>query len=202
VKYTAVLISIACILVQGFNLYAHPYREARIRDMTQRVNCGVYKGLYTTPASAEDVQQLESFLNTVIGKDDYYAFRDNAPCGYLMTHSGKMCDASSWDILQYTYGHNTPSKLFDYYKRRGAVPDVIVYLDYGRDEILSVDDHEYRYNDFLNKYYRLTDNCRLNETFQEIKVFRYSGGFDGDYDTWICRYNSIPVPDEEPDILK
>ena len=184
--------AVVCILLQGYTDYRYIYRETGLKQLTCRVDEGVYKGLYTTPDKASDVIELERYLNTVVSGSDRYAYRDNSPCGYLMTHGGDMCDATAWDKMQYSYGRNYPSSLFDYYLRRDAIPDVIVYLDFGRDPNLSIEDESFRYNDFVHAYYTLTDDVRLNETFKHVMVYRYAGGFDGDYRYWIDTYNTIP----------
>ena len=192
VRSIAVLSAALCILLQGYTLFKVPYRDGSLHTLTTKVESGVYKGLYTTPRRAHDLPELEEYLNTIVSGDEYYAFRDNVPCGYLMMHKGKICDVSSWDCLQYTYRRDTPQKLFDYYKRREAIPDVILYIDYGRDPELSIDNKDFRFNDFVHKYYQRESEVSLNRTFSRIVVYRYSGGFDGNYDSWINAYNSIP----------
>ena len=183
----------ACVLLQGWSAYKEPYRDEPIPRLTARVESGVYRGLYTTAARAADLPRMEAYLNALIGEDEYYAFRDCAPFAYLMMHHGQICDISSWDLLQYSYGRNTPSRLLDYYRRRGAIPDVIVYVDFGRDDGLSAEDSRVRYNDFLDAYYELESSGSLGETFEKILVFRYHGGFDGDIECWIEAYNTIPA---------
>ncbi len=192
VRRFAVAAAAALILLQFSALYSEPYREEPISKLTVRVESGVYKGLYTTPARAGDLPRTETLLNALVGEEEYFAFRDNAPCCYLMLHQGKMCDICPWDVLQHSYGHNTPAKLFDYYRRRGSIPDVIIYVDIGRDESLSIDDAGFRYNDFVRAYYRQSEEYPGNETFRRIVVYRYAGGFDGDYSSWIEGYNTLP----------
>ena len=191
-KTLAVLSMVLCILFQVFILYHQPYREEAIQKLDTRVESGAYKGLLTTKDKADEIVMLEEYLNTLVGEDDYYAFRDCFPGGYLMVHSGKMCDITSWDVLKYSYGLNTPAKLFDYYRRRGAVPDVIVYVNFDRDPILSIEDDRIRYNDFIHKYYDLEDERSFGKLFNHVMVFRYQGDFDGNYAAWINKYNFLP----------
>ena len=70
------------------------------------------------------------------------------------------------------------------------VPDKIIYIDYGIDRQLSIDDNAYRYNDWVNKYYYLLDEVNLNDTFTHVKVYQYNGTFDGNYQWWIDNYGS------------
>ena len=169
------------------------YRDAAISELNHRVTTGVYAGLYTTETRVHDLPELEAYLNSVIGEDERYAFRDNVPGAYLMLHKGVVCEPSSWDMCAYTYGRNTPAVLFDYYRRRNMIPDKIIYIDYGRDSCLSIEKENYRYNDFVHAYYDLVDDFELNETFKHIMVYAYNGKFDGNIDWWIQNYYDIPV---------
>lgn len=171
--------------------YAFVYRDDSISNLTTKVESGVYKGLYTTPTNAHDLPELEKYINSVIDSGESYAFRDNVPCAYLMAHTGEVCEMSTWDILQYSYHRNTPAVLFDYYRRRDMIPDKIIYIDYGRDENLSIADNEFRYNDWVNTYYSLIDDVELNETFYHVMVYQYDGSFDGDYQWWIDNYSNL-----------
>ena len=169
------------------------YRDAAISELNHRVTTGVYAGLYTTETRVHDLPELEAYLNSVIGEDERYAFRDNVPGAYLMLHKGVVCEPSSWDMCAYTYGRNTPAALFDYYRRRNMIPDKIIYIDYGRDSCLSIENENYRYNDFVHAYYDLVDDFELNETFKHIMVYAYNGKFDGNIDWWIQNYYDIAV---------
>ena len=185
----------ACVLLQGFSAYKEPYRDEAVWKLDARVESGVYRGLWTTEQRAAELPRMEAYLNALIGEEEYYAFRDCAPFAYLMMHHGKICDVSSWDLLQYSYGRNTPSRLLDYYRRRGAVPDVIVYIDFGRDARLSAEDESVRYNDFLNACYSLESGEYRGELFRKVLVFRCRG-FDGDIERRIEDYNTIPESGE------
>lgn len=192
IKLMSALAASFVVLCEIYTLYNYPYREEAISGLTETVRQGVYAGLRTTNIRAQDLPELETYLNEVVRDDDYFAFRDNVPCGYLMTHHGIMCDISSWDSLQYSYGRNTPAWLYDYYERRQAIPTVIIYVDYSRDSMLSCMNEEIRYNEFLKAYYYLESEVELNHTFKKVLVYRYRGGFDGNYQAWVNKYNNIP----------
>lgn len=182
---------VVCILQIGFADFKHIYRDDGITALDYKVENGVYKGVYTSASRLNDLPELEAYLNSVIEEDEIYAFRDNVPGAYLMMHHGIECEISTWDIMQYSYGRNTPAIVFDYYKRRNMIPDKIVYIDYGRDANLSIEDANFRYNDFVNEYYDLVEDIRLNDTFYHVMVFKNNGSFDGNYDYWINTYYEI-----------
>lgn len=157
------------------------YRDDPLANLTNKVDKGVYAGIYTTENRAKDLPELEQYLNEKISEGEYYAFRDNVPAGYLMVHQGMMCEPAAWDRMQYTYHLNSPLDLFAYYKRRQQIPDKIIYVDFGRDENLSIEDADFKYNEFVNMYYELTDDIELNQTFKHIMVYEYNGKFGKDY---------------------
>lgn len=197
VRMFATMTSVAIILVLLIVDYQYVYLDEPLPELNYKVEDGVYAGIYTTEARANDLVELEQYLNSVVEANEYFAFRDNVPCGYLMMHDGKMCDVATWDVLQYMYHGNTPAKLFDYYKRRDAIPNKIIYVDYGWDKRLSIEDSAFRYNDFVNEYYTLIDDVKLNDTFSHVMVYEYNNKFDGDYDYWINTYMGVADTNNE-----
>ena len=190
IRMTAGLLAMATVVTLVYADYRLIYRDRHVSELTERVQTGVYKNIYTTETRAKDLPELEEYLNSVIAEDDAYAFRDNVPFAYLMVHKGRPCETMTWDSLQYHFGRNSPAALFDYYRVRDMVPDKIIYIDYGIDRQLSIDDNAYRYNDWVNKYYYLLDEVNLNDTFTHVKVYQYNGTFDGNYQWWIDNYGS------------
>ena len=188
IRVMATVIAVVFILGTGYESFKTVYRDDDFQNLTHRIESGEYKGIYTTETRSKDLPELEEYLNLVIKEDETYAFRDNVPSAYLMVHTGKMCEISTWDVLQHSYHRNSPAVLFDYYRVRDMIPDIIVYIDYGRDENLSNIEPEYRYNDWINAYYELVDDFTLNDTFFHVIVYKYNGTFDGDYQWWIDNY--------------
>lgn len=188
IRIASTIIAVLLIISYGYVDFHYVYRDENFRALDYKVQSGVYKGIYTTEARSEDLPELEEYLNSVIEEGDTYAFRDNVPGAYLMIHKGTVCDISTWDALQYSYHRNSPAQLFDYYRVRDMIPDKIIYVDFGRDENLSIEDPEYRYNDWVNAYYDLVQDIDLNETFYHVMVYQYNGTFDGDYQYWIDMY--------------
>lgn len=182
------LLVVALVLSYTQLDYSVIYNDRNINELSYVIRSGVYKGIRTTKEKAYDLPELENYLNDLIGKDENYAFRDNVPSAYLMVHKGKVCEISTWDILQHSYHRNSPAVLFDYYRRRDMIPDKIIYIDFGRDENLSIVEENYRYNDWVNAYYDLVEDIELNETYFHVMVYQYNGTFNGDYQWWIKNY--------------
>ena len=187
VRGMAIILTVA---VTGSLLYANYkriYQDVHVSEMTCQVQSGVYKGLYTSPERARDLPAIEHYLNSVIGEHDSYSFRDNVPFAFLMTHKGKVCEVQTWDSLQYFCKKNSPEVLYDYYRVRDMIPDKIIYIQRGSesDQILSVQDTGWKYNQWIESYYDLVERVELNDTFPLILVYQYNGTFDGDYQRWI-----------------
>lgn len=192
IRVLASITAIICIFIIGYSQCKYVYRDAALSSLKYKVNEGVYRGIYTTEQRAKDLPEIENYLNSAIKENEYVSFRDNVPFAYLMNRKGKMCDLNTWDSMQYSYGCNAPAKLFAYYKRVGHIPDKIIYIDFGRDEHLSIENDGFRYNDFVNEYYILTEDITLNNTFYHLMVYQYNGLFNGDYDYWIDTYYDLP----------
>ena len=190
-RLAATLTLVMLVVANLYSSYKYVYRDQDICFLDHKVASGVYKGLYTTADRAHDLTELEEYLNSVIGEDEAYAFRDNVPCAYLMMHHGIMCEPSSWDTMNYRHGRNAPAVMFDYYRRRDRIPDKIIYIDYGMNEFMSIEGETFRYNDFVNANYNLVDDLSLNSMFFHIMVYENNGNFDGNYDYWIDSYYEL-----------
>ena len=168
--------------------YSFVYRDSPIKELTYRVPEGVYKGIYTTEQRGRDLMELEKFIAANTTPDEKVQFRDNTPAAYLMHTKGRVSDVRTWDCMQHTYKvtfkTNSPLGMYKYYKRTKSIPDKIIYVDFGRDPRLSIEEPDWKYNKFVNAYYSKQSEVRLNKTFR-VMVYKYNGNFDGDYDSWI-----------------
>ena len=66
-----------------------------------------------------------------------------------------------------------------------------MYIDWGRDDELSAEDPDFRYNDWLNAYYTQQEEVALDGTFRRVLVYRYNGTFDGDIQRWVDQYYNV-----------
>lgn len=192
IRVIATVMVVLCIVEIALGVGTFVYRDGTIMNLRVQVKEGVYKGIFTTEARARDLPALEKYLNQYIEDGEYYEFHDLVPCGYLMMHRGEVCSIATWDSLNYSYGRNAPAELYEYYKRRGNIPDKIFYVDFGRDKNLSIEDSDFKYNEFVETYYDKIDEVELNDTFFHVIVYKYNGEFDGDYNYWIDRHMVVP----------
>ncbi len=186
----AIVCMIACItaVLVIRSEYLYVYRDDPITKLDHRVSEGVYKGLYTGADRAGCTIEVEEYIRNNTRPDERISFRDNVPFGYLMSN-GVMCDIRAWDVMQYTYvvtndAEDNPGNLFRYYKNTNSIPDKYIYIDYGRDKFVSYDHDSFKFNQWLNAYYQVTDETKINDRYS-ARIYEYNGTFDGDYDHWI-----------------
>lgn len=136
-----------------FNAYSYVYRDESFWKLDTVVLSGPYKGLRTTSIRAEGLIELDETIDKYVNKDDYVLAMDNDPFIYLMV-DGKACTPCSWDQALYSYHFDQPDLYYDYFKITNTEPTKIIYFNYGRDEIMSID-VEYKFNDYVRNNYEL-----------------------------------------------
>lgn len=169
------LLALCAIVACQINSLRWVYRDAPLSKLTQRVEKGVFKGIYTTPQRAKDTLELEQYVNYITDENSFVAFRDNIPAGYLFMR-GHICDIMTWDCMQYGYSKNDPTALYAYYDRVGHIPDIIIYVEHNLNhkEIsgLSIDNPAFLYNKFISANYMLISDMKFNFTFKRVVVFK------------------------------
>lgn len=146
-----------------WSVYSYIYRDDEISLLTYKVDSGIWKGLYTTELRASNVVGVEEYLKSITSDDDNVLCLDWVSFGYLMV-AGKICSPTTLDASPYSYGVNTPNPYFMYFDVVNRVPDKIIYIDYGRDKIVSIDNPEWKFNEFVNSYYK-PEGSYSNEIF-------------------------------------
>lgn len=136
-----------------FNAYSYVYRDESIWHLNTVVKSGPYKGMRTTLIRANGLIELDKKIDEFIGKEDYVLAMDNDPFIYLMSE-GHICTPCTWDMALYSYHFDQPDLYYDYFKVTNTEPTKIVYFNYGRDEIMSID-VEYQFNSYVREKYDL-----------------------------------------------
>ena len=162
VSFRAAVIILSLLMIKLS--FCFVYRDEAINNLAARIESGVWKGLYTTRERALAVTELEDYVKEITEKDDNVLFMDWSSFGYLMSN-GKACTSSAYDAMQYSYDVNNPEIMYDYFNLTESVPTKIIYIDFGRDEILSIEDEHWGFNQFVDYNYKLQ-----SET--ELKMFR------------------------------
>ena len=184
-KYARWILGMAVVLVSLQLLYADvvfSYGDDPIKTLNVKVEDGVYKGLMTSEIKAKSVVEIENWIARETNDCDSVMFRDNVPFAYLM-YKGHTPELQAWDMLNYSAGWKKNAKImYNNFKNRGEYPKRIIYIDFGRDECLSIET-EYEFNDWVNAYYNFVKEEQINEMFR-AKIYDYNGAFDGDYSKW------------------
>jgi hypothetical protein len=153
------------IVFKVVGIYDYVYRDDDIELLTVRIEQGIWKGIRTTQNRAEDSMEVEEYLKAITSDNENVLCLDWASFGYLMINSNsKICAPTTLDASCYTYGVNNPTTYFDYFIATKNVPDSIIYIDYGRDALLSVDNDVWLFSDFVKENYIEEDSFR-NDTF-------------------------------------
>ncbi len=134
--------------------YEYVYREGNIKTLTYMADEGIYKGIFTSYSVAENLIALENELNVITSEEETVLFLDCVPFAYLMVESTPFTP-STWDLMAYSYGYNDASVMMDYFDIKDDIPDKIIYIDTGRDELLSIDFESYEFNAFVNENYEM-----------------------------------------------
>ena len=152
VRACFILLMSAFFLLQCRCAYSAVYRDEAFSRLTTTVDAGIWKGCRTTASRADAIVELEDHIRHVTEKDDRVFFLDWASFAYLM-NNGKACSSQSLDPCGYSYRCNEPRIIYDYFKQVGFVPNKIIYIDYGRDDQLSVEDPSWRFTGFVDSFY-------------------------------------------------
>lgn len=161
-----VLLIVLVFLLQLRASFLYSYRDAPVDQLTVKVESGIWKSCYTTEERAGDVEDLEAYIRSRTDETDRVFFLDWVSFAYLM-NNGEACTSMTLDPNSYTYKINEPRVLFDYYKLVKTVPNKIIYIDYGRDNCLSIEDLEWKFNAFVDSFYNLTDTYK-NQSFRVL----------------------------------
>lgn len=160
----AILAIIALIAFRLWTAYFYMYRDDWMPNLNSMVESGIWKGLYTTELRVGNVVEVERYLKSVTSESDDVLCLDWVSYGYLMIN-GRICSPTTLDATPYTYNINTPNPRYMYFATVDKVPNKIIYIDHGRDKMISIDREDWKFNQFVNSYYHQTDSYE-NEVFK------------------------------------
>ncbi len=153
------IMTIISIVIFNFSVV---YRDEKISQLNTRIEAGIYKGLYTTEENAEEIINLERYIKEITREQDEVLFLDQVPFAYLMSN-GKFCTPTTMDPMLYSYHVNDDTLLLEFYKVKEKKPDKIIYIWTGRDKILSVEDENIPFNEYIESNYILKDEVEIGK---------------------------------------
>ncbi len=154
--------AIACCIMVICSNYSNVYRDEEISNLDSKVEEGVWKGCYTTKEQKEGIDFFEREIKELTNEGEKILFLDWASFGYLISN-GEPFNSSTYDTMYYSYSVNNPKIMYDYFDLKKDIPDKIIYIDYGRDEKLSIEDKYWQFNECVNELYNYSTMNSLNE---------------------------------------
>lgn len=154
-KRTAgIVLSVLLTLSSLINMYCCIYRDRPVRELTARVEYGIYHGLYTTPERKRLVEELERELEENICQDETICAVTRAPSVYMMSKA-KICAPQTWDAQFLARGYTSAEPLLSYFRAIGEIPDVLVAATWDVSDFY--ENPKYEINAFIDEHYELYD---------------------------------------------
>ncbi len=151
-RRAGIVFSVLLILSSLLNMYSYIYRDAPVRELTARVEHGIYRGLYTTPERKKLVEELERVLEENICKDETVCAVTRAPAIYMMSKA-KICAPQTWDAQFLARGYTSAGPLLSYFEAIDETPDVLVATTWDISDFY--ENPKYEINSFIDQYYEL-----------------------------------------------
>ena len=123
------------------NVYSYVYRDEPVTQLSQKVEVGIYKGLYTTESRKHLIQQTEKELETYIDREDSICVITRAPMVYMMAKA-KICAPQTWDAQFLARGYTSAKPLLTYFEAMGEYPDILVATSLDVPDFLENDKYE------------------------------------------------------------
>ena len=124
--YTLLFILVICEVCL---FYAGTYREPPCRSLTEKVDSGVFKGIYTTAERKQHIQDLESVLSQAEDKGETVMVLYHSCYAYLMLDMVPKTP-STWGCFDYqAYGYDNQSLFMHYLSVPDNVPENILIID-------------------------------------------------------------------------
>ena len=148
--------------------FTHVYRDESISNMAFKVEKGIWKGCYTTKERADKVVWLENTIRGITEKTDKVLFLDWASFAYLMSN-GNAFTPTTLDPQGYHQRVNRPELIQDYFEIKQDIPDKIIYIEYGYEKSLSIENESWRFNEFVHANYVF----KTSKCMDEYRVLLY-----------------------------
>lgn len=159
-KHFISILSVACMCGSLLFLwYANSYRERPVQNLTARMETGVYKNVYTTPARKQSVTELEETLKSLQQPGKRVFIYNLAPYAYLMLNEMVPATPTVWRI---NHEAGNTDWAMDYFEvSADHLPDQIYFLDASGYEMFLNQPEDDRLVTFLREEY---EEVYVNET--------------------------------------
>lgn len=158
--YLSVLLSVAGL----FQVYTYIYRDEPVAQLTERIESGIYKGLYTTAQRKEFVLEIEKEVKENIRPEEKICAVTREPMVYLMS-GADICAPQTWDAQFLYRGYTSAAPLLDYFEAINEIPDVLIATNADIPDFYG--NAKYEINSFIDEYYTLY----YEKQIQEVTVY-------------------------------
>lgn len=154
--YKKFYLAVACMVLLAatgiVQVYSYVYRDAVVEQLNNKVEFGIYKGLYTTETRKKMVQELELELEKLIERDETVCTVTRAPMVYLMAKA-QICAPQVWDAQYLARGYTSAEPLLSYFQAVGKVPDILVATSDSVPDFM--DNKAYEIHELIDVMYQL-----------------------------------------------
>lgn len=158
------VLSVLLTLSSLLHMYCCIYRDQPVRELTARVEHGIYRGLYTTPERKRLVEELERELEENIRQDETVCAVTRAPAVYVMSKA-KICAPQTWDAQFLARGYTSAEPLLSYFEAIGEIPDVLAATTWDISDFY--ENPRYEINAFIEEYYELYDT----DVIEDVQIW-------------------------------
>lgn len=158
--YLSALLSVAGL----FQVYTYIYRDAPVAQLTERIESGIYKGLYTTSQRKEFVQEIEKEIKKNIYSEEKICAVTKEPMVYLMS-GADICAPQTWDAQFLYRGYTSATPLLNYFEAINEIPDVLIATNAEISDFYG--NAKYEINSFIDEYYTLY----YEKQIQDVTVY-------------------------------
>lgn len=142
-----------------FLLYCGIYRDEPYHFLSEKVETGIYKGIYTTEGRKKHIEDLEKVLEQVEDKGETVLVLYHSCYAYMMLDMIPKTP-SSWGCIDYEiYKYDNQNFFLDYLSKKDNVPENILVIDipkefdYGKQTVDRYEQYYPEINVFIEKYY-------------------------------------------------
>lgn len=151
-RYAVIINSFLISVVLLVSSYTYIYREEPVYKLTERIESGIYKGLFTSIERKNDLNYLQDKIDKYIDPKKTLLVANHFPAGYMMSKA-KPVTPDIWDTFYSDRNLKDASMTYQYFDTVNKTPDVIIFVDYPQNTYL-YNDNEFEFNNYINQYYQ------------------------------------------------
>ena len=159
-KFSGIALSLLLCFTGIIHFYTYVYRDEPVKQLTEQVSQGIFKGLYTTGERKIFVESSEKLITEEVFNKDKICTATRIPMVYLMAKAN-ICAPQTWDAQFLARGYTSALPLLDYFKAINEMPDVFIASTMDVEDFFG--NPKYEINAFIDQYYVLYCEKQMQE---------------------------------------